>query len=91
MNSALRTFLFATIGIALSPCIEFEREAIRYHHDAYADEMRMTLNYEGIFGGDRSQERPDASPLNRKKLNDQQVEQFESGKTIRNSFGMGSK
>ena len=80
MENWLRALIFAFGGLALSSCIEFEREEIQYRHDASADQLRMTLTYEGIFGGDISswslgdvQE-----PHDPKKLTAQQKEQLES-------------
>ena len=78
MNACLRTLIFAIGGMALSSCIEFESEVIRYHHDASADELRMTLNYEGISGGVGYKGPADKEPGNPNKLSSRQVEQFES-------------
>lgn len=80
MNIWLRAFIVSLVGASLSSCIEFEREEIRYRHDVSADQLRMTLTYEGIFGGrgaawsnDEAQE-----PHDPKKLTAQQKEQLES-------------
>ena len=51
MKDWLKLFLVTFSSISLSSCIEFEQEEIRYRHDAAADLLRMTLTYEGIFGG----------------------------------------
>ncbi|MGE4550897.1 MAG: hypothetical protein AAEJ57_05865, partial [Opitutales bacterium] len=80
MESWLRALIIAFGGLALSSCIEFEREEIQYRHDASADQLRVTLKYVGIFGGkgsswsnNEAQEEEDP-----KKLTSEQIEQFES-------------
>ncbi|SVE52388.1 uncharacterized protein METZ01_LOCUS505242, partial [marine metagenome] len=64
----------------MTSCIEFEREVIRYRHDASADELRMTLDYQGIFGGKGGSFSNDdrEEPHDPKKLNAQQKEQMAS-------------
>jgi len=81
MNTCLRAFFFASLGVFLSSCIEFEREEIRYRHDATADQLRITLKYEGIFGGSSAPLAPPdeaKKPRGPKELTDQQKEQLES-------------
>ena len=80
MNIWLRAFIVSLVGASLSSCIEFEREEIRYRHDVSADQLRMTLTYEGIFGGRGSSWSlgDQQEPHDPKKLTAQQKEQLES-------------
>ncbi|MBO46441.1 MAG: hypothetical protein CMJ96_06045 [Planctomycetes bacterium] len=77
----LRAFFVLLAGATLSSCIEFEHEVIQYHYDASADQLRMTLTYEGIFGGNSAPlATKDAArqPADSKELTGQQKEQMES-------------
>ena len=75
------TFLILFICTALSSCIEFESQDLVYHHDDEKDEIRITLNYHGIFGnldkGQNTQKNPGDMVTNG-SLNQKQIEQLES-------------
>ena len=75
------TFLILFICTALSSCIEFENQELIYHHDEEKDEIRMTLNYQGIFGnldkGQNTQNNPE-DMANKDRLNQKQISQLES-------------
>lgn len=69
------------ICTALSSCIEFENQELIYHHDEEKDEIRMTLNYQGIFGnldkGQNTQNNPE-DMATKDRLNQKQISQLES-------------
>lgn len=69
------------ICTALSSCIEFENQELIYHHDEEKDEIRMTLNYQGIFGnldkGQNTQNNPE-DMATKDRLNLKQISQLES-------------
>ena len=69
------------IFTALSSCIEFENQELIYHHDEEKDEIRMTLNYQGIFGnldkGQNTQNNPE-DMATKDRLNLKQISQLES-------------
>ena len=75
------TFLILFICTALSSCIEFESQDLVYHHDEEKDEIRMTLNYQGIFGnldkGQNTQNNPE-DMATKDRLNLKQISQLES-------------
>ena len=75
------TFLILFICTALSSCIEFENQELIYHHDEEKDEIRMTLNYQGIFGnldkGQNTQNNP-VDIATKDRLNQKQISQLES-------------
>lgn len=75
------TFLILFICTALSSCIEFESQDLVYHHDEEKDEIRMTLNYQGIFGnldkGQNTQNNPE-DMATKDRLNQKQISQLES-------------
>ena len=75
------TFLILFICTALSSCIEFENQELIYHHDEEKDEIRMTLNYQGIFGnldkGQNTQNNPE-DIATKDRLNQKQISQLES-------------
>ena len=74
-------FLILFICTALSSCIEFENQELIYHHDEEKDEIRMTLNYQGIFGnldkGQNTQNNPE-DMATKDRLNQKQISQLES-------------
>ena len=74
-------FLILFICTALSSCIEFENQELIYHHDEEKDEIRMTLNYQGIFGnldkGQNTQNNPE-DMATKDRLNLKQISQLES-------------
>lgn len=70
------TLLILFICTALSSCMTFESQDIVYHHDDEKDEIRITLNYHGIFGH-LSQNNPEDMATN-DSLNQKQIEQLES-------------
>lgn len=43
---------FLALGVALTGCIEFERQTMTYEHDAKADTLRIHQTYHGIHGAD---------------------------------------
>jgi hypothetical protein len=69
------------ICTALSSCIEFESQDLVYHHDEEKDEIRITLNYQGIFGnldkGQNTQNNPE-DIATKDRLNLKQISQLES-------------
>ena len=75
------TFLILFICTALSSCIEFESQDLVYHHDDEKDEIRITLNYQGIFGnldkGQNTQNNPE-DMATKDRLNQKQISQLES-------------
>ena len=79
MKYWLRLLIVAT-GLALSSCIEFESEVIQYRHDASANQLRLTLSYEGIFGGKGGSwsNNEKEEPHDPKELTAQQKTQLES-------------
>jgi hypothetical protein len=78
MKVLIRNFFLTCWGVFLTSCIQFEREVIQYRHDASADELRMTLNYEGISGGKGSQGLREEASHDPRELSARQVEQIES-------------
>ncbi|MFM8471029.1 MAG: hypothetical protein ACKODH_13880 [Limisphaerales bacterium] len=40
------------LALALTGCIEFERQTVTYEHDAKADTLRIHQTYHGIYGAD---------------------------------------
>ena len=78
MIFCLRKLTLATGALALSSCIQFEREIIQYRHVPSTDELRMTLQYEGISGGKASPRRQAEEQHAPKTLSPQQIAQFES-------------
>ncbi len=81
MKTIFKSLFGLCLSLFFSGCIEFENQEIVYHHDQDKDEIRMTLNYKGIFGnlkgGQNMQKSPDdkATP---EKLNQLQIEQLAS-------------
>ena len=75
------TFLILFICTALSSCIEFENQELIYHHDEEKNEIRITLNYQGIFGnldkGQNTQNNPE-DMATKDRLNLKQISQLES-------------
>tara|TARA_X000001036_G_scaffold426192_1_gene453303 strand:- start:2730 stop:3668 length:939 start_codon:yes stop_codon:yes gene_type:complete len=75
------TLVILFICTALSSCIEFENQELIYHHDEEKDEIRMTLNYQGIFGnldkGQNTQNNPE-DMATKDRLNQKQISQLES-------------
>ena len=73
--------LILFICTALSSCIEFENQELIYHHDEEKDEIRMSLNYQGIFGnldkGQNTQNNPE-DMATKDRLNLKQISQLES-------------
>ena len=73
--------LLIPIVLIFSSCIEFESQDLVYHHDDEKDEIRITLNYHGIFGnldkGQNTQNNPGDMVTNG-SLNQKQIEQLES-------------
>lgn len=43
---------FLALVVALTGCIEFERQTVTYEHDAKADTLRIHQTYHGIYGAD---------------------------------------
>jgi len=43
---------FLALAVALTGCIEFERQTMTYEHDAKADTLRIHQTYHGIYGAD---------------------------------------
>ena len=62
-----RLLLFLAPVLALTGCIEFERQTVTYEHDAKADTLLIHQTYHGIYGED------DAT-----KLSDKEREQLDS-------------
>ena len=81
MKTIFKSLFGLCLSLFFSGCIEFENQEIVYHHDQDKEEIRMTLNYKGIFGnlkgGQNMQKSPDdkATPEN---LNQLQIEQLAS-------------
>ena len=75
------TLLILFIWTALSSCIEFENQDLVYHHDDEKDEIRIFLNYQGIFGnidkGQNTQNNPEYMAT-KDRLNQKQISQLES-------------
>ena len=61
--------------------MEFEHQELVYHHDEEKDEIRITLNYQGIFGnlnkGENSQNDP-TDIATKDSLNQKQISQLKS-------------
>ncbi len=89
MKTIFKSFFGLCLSLFFSGCIEFENQEIVYHHDQDKDEIRMTLNYKGIFGnlkgGQNMQKSPDdkATP---EKLNQLQIEQLASVMNEKQAF-----
>ena len=47
-----KLFTFVALALALTGCIEFERQTLTYEHDAQADTLRIHQNYHGLYGAD---------------------------------------
>ena len=47
-----RLLPFLALAIALTGCIEFERQTVTYEHDAKADTLLIHQTYHGIYGAD---------------------------------------
>ena len=43
---------FLALALALTGCIEFERQTVTYEHDAKADTLRIHQTYHGLYGAD---------------------------------------
>ena len=56
-----RLLPFLALAVALTGCIEFERQTMVYEHDAKADTLHIHQTYHGIFGAD------DAAKLSEKE------------------------
>ena len=73
--------LILFICTALSSCMEFESQDLVYHHDDEKDEIRLTLNYHGIFGnldkGQNTQNNPE-DIATKDRLNQKQITKLES-------------
>ena len=89
MKTIFKSLFGLCLSLFFSGCIEFENQEIVYHHDQDKDEIRMTLNYKGIFGnlkgGQNMQKSPDdkATP---EKLNQLQIEQLASVMNEKQAF-----
>lgn len=53
---------FLALAVALTGCIEFERQTVTYEHDAKADTLLIHQTYHGLYGAD------DATKLSGKEL-----------------------
>lgn len=47
-----RLLPFLALAVALTGCIEFERQTVTYEHDAQADTLHIHQTYHGIYGAD---------------------------------------
>lgn len=45
-------FALLAVALALTGCIEFDRQTMTYEHDAQADTLRIHQTYHGIYGAD---------------------------------------
>ena len=80
MNRLL-SFVFSLLFFSFTSCIEFENQELIYHHDDEKDEIRLTLNYQGIFGNlDKGQNTQNNQEdiATKDRLNQKQISQLES-------------
>lgn len=47
-----RLLVLLAVTLALTGCIEFERQTVTYEHDTQADTLRIHQTYHGIYGAD---------------------------------------
>lgn len=47
-----RLLVLLAVTLALTGCIEFDRQTVTYEHDAQADTLRIHQTYHGIYGAD---------------------------------------
>ncbi|MBI5800926.1 MAG: hypothetical protein HZA92_09425 [Verrucomicrobia bacterium] len=47
-----RLLPYLALAVALTGCIEFERQTVTYEHDAQADTLRIHQTYHAIYGAD---------------------------------------